>query len=133
MCSLLKADRILVPRVAVAVGFFARGLGWMGRSAPGPNHGLLIPHCRSVHTCFMRFDLDLLFLSDSRRVVRMLRQVRPWRFAFGGPHAHSVLEIQAGWLPPEALQIGDCVRLEPQPATHTGEHEQTRTDTDTPH
>ena len=44
-----------------------------------PRHALLIPRCRSVHTFGMRFALDLHWLGPRGEVVRVDRDVRPWR------------------------------------------------------
>ena len=66
------------------------GLALLDRDRAGP--GLLIPRCRSVHTFGMRFDLDLLFLDERRRVVDLRRSVPPGRLAHC-PEAASVLEL----------------------------------------
>jgi len=56
----------------------------------------------------MRFALDLLFLDCDGRVVRLVRAVQPWRFfVAGGACAASVIEVAAGWLPPDAVVLGD--------------------------
>jgi uncharacterized membrane protein (UPF0127 family) len=53
------------------------GLAWR-RSVP-PGTGLLLPHCRSVHTFGMRFALDLVWLDAAGQVVRVDRAVPPRR------------------------------------------------------
>lgn len=80
--------------VRLARGFRARflGLAWLDRAAAG---GLLIPRCRSVHTCGMRFALDLYFLDDAGGVVEARLAVPPKRFAFCRG-ASAVLELPAG-------------------------------------
>lgn len=66
------------------------GLALLPRERAGP--GLLIPHCRSVHTVGMRFPLDLLFLDERRRVIGIRREVPPGRFV-RWPGAMAVLEL----------------------------------------
>jgi uncharacterized membrane protein (UPF0127 family) len=57
----------------------ARLLGLAGLRTPPPATGLLLPHTRSVHTFGMRFALDLVWIDGQGRVVRVDRDVRPWR------------------------------------------------------
>lgn len=68
-----------------------------GGAAPrgGPPVGLLLPHCRSVHTFGMRFALDLVWLGAGGAVVRIDRGVRPWRVR-SCRRARSVLELRSG-------------------------------------
>jgi uncharacterized membrane protein (UPF0127 family) len=84
----------------------ARMKGLLGRRALGPGRAMHIIPCSSVHTCFMCFALDLIFLDRANRVVRIRRDVKPWRIVWGGRRAHSVLELEAGWLSEEAAGVG---------------------------
>jgi uncharacterized protein len=70
-----------------------RGLGWRDRADAGP--GLLIPSCSSVHTCGMRFELDVYFLDRNGRVLSARRQVPPRRVLWCRGAA-AVLEIPSG-------------------------------------
>jgi uncharacterized membrane protein (UPF0127 family) len=80
---------LLVP---VAVGFQARLLGLGGLDRERAGAGLLIPGCASVHTCGMRFALDLVFLDGDGRVLGVRRGVGPGRLAWQRG-ARAVLEI----------------------------------------
>lgn len=60
----------------------------------------------------MRFALDLLFLDTELRVVKIVRNIRPWQMASGGPGAHSVVELATGWLPADAVASGDQLAWE---------------------
>lgn len=100
----------LIPELLVADTFWKRSIGLMGRRNLNPGQGLLLSPCGSIHTCFMRFPIDLIFLDSDRRVVRIVQQVAPWRFVWGGWKAHSVIEVQSGWLTP-APNIGEIVEI----------------------
>jgi uncharacterized protein len=78
----------------VADGFRSRlrGLAWRDRADAGP--GLLIPRCSSVHTCGMRFELDVYFLDRSGRILAVRRRVPPRRVLWCRG-ASAVLEIPA--------------------------------------
>jgi uncharacterized membrane protein (UPF0127 family) len=83
----MDLDRISVANTRSAR---LRGLAWRRRSRAGP--GLLIPHCRSVHTFGMWFRLDVYFLDAGGEVVREVRRIGPCRFV-ACRVAESVLEI----------------------------------------
>ena len=57
--------------------------------------GLWIVPCEAVHTFFMKFAIDLIYLDRKHRVRGLVREVRPWRFSICLP-AHSVLELPTG-------------------------------------
>ena len=80
--------------VRVAAAPLARLLGLAGLRALPPASALLLPRTRSVHTLGMRFALDLVWLDDAGRVVRVDRGVRPWRVR-GCRAASRVLELPA--------------------------------------
>ena len=73
----------------LAVTPFARLRGQLGRRQPVP---MLIAPCSAVHTCFLRFPLDLVFVDADCNVLKVAEGVRPWRFvACRG--AKAVLEL----------------------------------------
>lgn len=85
----------VVERCTVADRFFPRLRGLLGRKALGRGEGLLLSPSSSVHTCFMRFPIDVVFLDDELRVLGVSSAVRPWRLA-GRRGARHVLELGAG-------------------------------------
>lgn len=85
-------------RLEEAGTFWKRAIGLIGKPGLEPGHGLLIPGCGSIHTFFMRFPIDVIFLDSENRVVRSVQDLKPWRMAWGGRRARSVIEVQSGWL-----------------------------------
>ena len=80
----------------VARSFRARVKGLIGRRGLPPGRGLLILRCNAIHTFFMRFAIDATFYDREGRVVKIARNVRPWRpFVWGGFRAVKVLETAA--------------------------------------
>lgn len=80
-------------RVRVARSMFARMRGLIGTDGLPPGEGLLIPHCNAIHTFFMSFAIDATFLDRHDRVVKVVRNIRPWRpFVWGGFRADKVVE-----------------------------------------
>ena len=80
-----------------AVTPFARMRGLLGRQGLGVGEALLLKPCNAIHTLFMRYPIDAVFLDRAGRVVRRIRGIRPWRFfVWGGWRACQVLEISPG-------------------------------------
>lgn len=93
-------------RLVVAATFAQRFLGLMGRRSFDLGEGLLLPNCRSVHTCFMHFPIDIIYLDRDMCVVSAYPDVTPWRFlppVDGGKHT---LELPSGALAHFGLAIG---------------------------
>lgn len=96
----------------VADSFAARLRGLLGRRGLEAGEGLLIPRTSSVHTHFMRFAIDVVFLDADGRVGKIARGLRPWRFA-GARGAQDVLELPAGRCDGVGLREGALVVLTP--------------------
>jgi uncharacterized protein len=93
--DLVHADGPFVCRCRVASSFASRFRGLMGVAQLPLGTGLLLPGTSSVHTHFMRFPIDVVFLDSDRRIVSVTPALRPWRFA-KAKGANSVLELAAG-------------------------------------
>lgn len=68
--------------------------------------GLWISPCEAVHTFFMKFPIDVVFLSRRRVVVKVRAHLPPWRMS-GSLRAHSVLELPVGTAQQTGTQPGD--------------------------
>jgi hypothetical protein len=91
------------PRIAVrrAETFWTRFRGLLGSAPPAPGHALWLRPCNQVHTLFMRYPIDVVFLDAEERVVEA-QTLQPWRLGARCWRAHSVLELAAG----EAARLG---------------------------
>lgn len=96
--------------ITVARGFWARLRGWMFRRSVADGESLLLMHCNSVHTCWMRFAIDVVFLDADGRVMRVRRDVRPFRAVWLRGAAH-VLEIASSGAQRHGLSKGQQVSL----------------------
>jgi len=103
----------LARRVATADDEASRMKGLLGRESLAPEEGLWIVPCPMIHTFFMKFPLDVLFLDRGLVVRRVLEDLKPWRLSPWVFSAHSVLELQGGVLR-GGVAVGD--RLEMRPA-----------------
>jgi uncharacterized membrane protein (UPF0127 family) len=68
--------------------------------------GLWIVPCEAIHTFFMKFAIDVVYLDRERRVRKTVRAVAPWRFSLCLT-AHSVLELPPGTIASSATEPGD--------------------------
>ena len=77
----------------VARNFFDRAKGLIGTKALPSGKGLLILKCNAIHTFFMSMTIDATFLDAEGRIVREVKNIKPWRpFIWGGWKARMVLE-----------------------------------------
>lgn len=97
--------------IEIADSFWSRFVGLQGRRILDPHRGLLIVPCASIHTCWVRFPIDITFLDRSGIVLGVRRHVRPWRMVFAPRRTHAILEMNAGETP--ALNVGTHVELVP--------------------
>lgn len=75
--------------------FGARLAGLLGRPPLRPDEALYLAPCASVHTCFMRYPIDVVFLDPAGRVLKVVEHLRPWRMA-ACRGARAALELRAG-------------------------------------
>jgi uncharacterized protein len=87
--------RIACERCLVAEAALTRMRGLLGRSGLGEGEGLLLRPASSIHTFFMRFPIDAVFLGRSGEVLKVAQHLAPWRAARCSG-ARSVLELPAG-------------------------------------
>jgi len=103
--------QIVAHHVKDASSFFSRFLGLMFQPPIPKGHGLLLRPCNAIHTWAMRFPIDVVYLDEAGRVLRVDRNLQPWRFAQPCRGAVAVLELPAG----EAsnVETNDAIELIP--------------------
>lgn len=89
---------ILCQKMIVATSFFARLKGLMFSAELPDCDGFLIKPCNSIHTFFMRYPLDIIFLDKNFNVVKVLYGLAPWRMTWIYFKSCQVLEMKAGTL-----------------------------------
>jgi uncharacterized membrane protein (UPF0127 family) len=110
--SLRGEDNIVVcGRCLVADTPFVRMRGLLGRKKLEPNEGLLLTPCSSIHTWFMSFAIDVVYLDSDLTVLGIREGVKPWRMT-GWRGARSVLELPAGACEQKGLRPGDRLELD---------------------
>jgi uncharacterized membrane protein (UPF0127 family) len=105
-----RSEEPLATRVVAAFDSSTRRHGLLGRRGLEPGEALVLAPCSSVHTAFMRFPLDLLFLARDGRVVKTSADVLPWRVRAAW-RAFAVVELPAGIVGRTGTRPGDVVEL----------------------
>jgi uncharacterized protein len=99
---------VVCDRCVVAASPLSRMKGLLGRSELTPGEGLLLRPASAIHTFFMRFPIDAVFLDRDWRVVGIEGDIAPWRTA-ARKGAKAVLELPAGESARRGLRPGDLL------------------------
>jgi len=86
-------------------------VGLLGTSSLSQEDGLWLKPCRSVHTWFMRYPIDVLFLNAAGDVL-YATTLPPWRFSRWIAGAEGVLELQKGQNDRTGVRVGDRITFE---------------------
>ena len=101
-----RADTVVCARAEVADTIFKRLRGLLGRASLAPGEGMLFRGESSIHSAFMRFRFDAVFLDRELRIVGLAEDIPPWR-ARAAKGARNILELGAGEISRTGLAIGD--------------------------
>ena len=89
---------VLAQEVELANSFFKRLKGLMLRPNMASQTAMLLAPCPQIHTCFMRFPIDVLFLDKNGKVLHIIEQMKPWRISPIIGRATQTLEMPGGTL-----------------------------------
>jgi uncharacterized membrane protein (UPF0127 family) len=109
-------NTVLADGASVADTSAKRNVGLLRHKKLDPGDGLWITPCESVHTFFMRFAIDLVYLDKKKRVRKVRHAVRPWRLS-ACLTAHSILELPAGTAAASGTVKGDEIEISPAPSS----------------
>jgi uncharacterized membrane protein (UPF0127 family) len=87
-----------------------RRKGLLGRSSLPDGHAIILAPCNSIHTFFMQFPIDVLFVSRDGRVIKICRDVHAWRVRFG-LRAFAVAEFPSGVADRTDTRVADILQL----------------------
>ena len=108
---LVKNQQLLAEDVIEARSFFARGRGLLGRRSLSNKATMWIDPCNNIHTWFMQFPIDVVFVDKNLCVQAILREVKPFRIVWPIWRARSVFEFSGGALNSFDIQIGDQLNV----------------------
>lgn len=106
---LSENDELILENVLLADRFFFRLKGLMGKDNLEDDEGLLIRPCNSIHTFFMKFNLDVAFIDKSFEILEIYRDFAPNKLSKIYKDSKFVLEARAGSF--SRINIGDRLRI----------------------
>lgn len=86
---------IICENAKMADNLYTRILGLMFTEDLDLRNGLLLCPCNSIHTFFMNYSLDVIFLDKNFSVVKVIYNMKPWRISWMYFRAHQVLEMKS--------------------------------------
>ena len=109
----LTRNTILADAAELADTSEKRRTGLLKHERLDPGQGLWIVPCESVHSFFMKFAIDLVYLDRNSRVRKIRHRMVPWRVS-ACLSAHSIIELPAGAVAASGTQAGDQLEMENQ-------------------
>lgn len=97
--KIVSKNKTIAENVKIADSFISRLIGLMFSKGLIGFDALLIKPCNSIHTFFMRYNIDVVFLDKEMRIVRIIRNIRPWRMTWIYFKSHQVIEMAGGSFP----------------------------------
>jgi uncharacterized membrane protein (UPF0127 family) len=106
-----KEERLIASRVIKAESFFSRLFGLTVRRKLKAGEGFYIEYCRSIHTFWMRYSIDAVFLDRNNKIIAVYNNIGPFRVTQIIKNSFSVLEMCSGSIDRASLSIGDVIRF----------------------
>jgi uncharacterized protein len=100
-----------VASVELATTRVERRRGLLGRNRIDPGSALVLAPCCSIHTAFMRFAIDVIFVDGDGRVVRIAKRVAPWRIVIASG-AYAAIELAAGSVDSHSVALDDSLYVQ---------------------
>ncbi len=97
--------------IIIADSFFTRFAGLMFRKPLPTATGLFLAPCNSVHMCFMRFAIDVVYLDKEYNIIKVVNHLRPWIGLSLCSEAWAVLEMTAGEAEHCGLAVGKKISI----------------------
>ena len=104
-------NTILAKETIIADTSFARMKGLLGRTGLTQTEALVIKPCNSIHTFFMRFVIDVVFVDGQNKIIATLSDLGPWRLSPIYWSARFVVEFPAGVIANTQTEKGDEIAL----------------------
>ena len=105
-------NSLLAEKIEMANTPILRMKGLLGRNSLKDNEAMIITSCNSIHTFFMRFAIDALFLDKQNKVVGLKENMLPFRITRIFPRANQVVELSAHKISQSRTQLNDLIQIE---------------------
>jgi len=98
-------------KIIKANSFFERLSGLIKYNNLDDNEILVIENCKAIHTFFMKFNIDVIFTDKRNKIIKMKKNLKPWRIFIGGLQAKDVYETASGFIKKYNLKKGEILKL----------------------
>ena len=105
-------NTILAQEVFLADNSLKRLKGLLGRKDFTAGEALIIKPCSSIHTFFMQFAIDVIFLDKDNRIIKTMSHLKPFRISRPYFHSSMVIELPVGVIQSSSSSPGDILKLE---------------------
>jgi len=107
-----ETNKIIAEDLMVATGLFSRAIGLLGRKSINTNFGIMFPKCRSIHTHFMMFPIDIIFVDDKTCITELFENLKPWKILISkNKESSHIIEMTTGTIKRSNLTIGSQLEL----------------------
>lgn len=107
----LSNDTVLADKVKIADTFWNRLLGLLNRRSLEKGEALILKPSTAIHTLFMRFSIDVLFLDKNNKVIGVLPSFKPFRFSPVYFNAHLTIELPETTIQLTQTKLGDIIKI----------------------
>lgn len=91
---------------------FKRVKGLLGKRSLQDKEALIIKPCNSIHTFFMHFPIDALFIDKNNKVVKVISGLQPFRLSPVCIFSAYVIELASGTVSPDKVEAGDLILIQ---------------------
>ncbi|MDI6605911.1 MAG: DUF192 domain-containing protein [Candidatus Omnitrophota bacterium] len=105
-------NTVLAENATIANSFLSRMKGLLGRKEFKKGEALVLTPCNSIHTFFMKFPIDIIFLDKDKRIVKIIPSLQPFRLSGIYFNAASAIELPAGLAEVQSASVGDLLFFE---------------------
>lgn len=107
----ISKGTVLADNAVVADRPLSRIIGLLNRSKLKAGEGLILKPCNSIHTVFMRFTIDALFVDKNNRIIKAIPHLGPFRFTHPYFNAALTIELPCGTIESTSTQEGDTLKM----------------------
>jgi uncharacterized protein len=108
----LSKNYMIAEHAWKAQGFWSRARGLIGKKLLRPGEALLIPHCQAIHMFFMRFSIDVIFIDKHKKVVGLVKNIKPFQLSPFFFMAREAIELVAGTIDRTKTSLGDQIIID---------------------
>lgn len=103
--------KVIAEHVIYATNYWQRTIGLMGRKHLQKQSAFFIYPCKQIHTFFMRFSIDCVFIDENYQVVKLYESIKPWRICKKVPQAYGVIELPVGTIKNALIKERDLLHF----------------------